>query len=277
MKKYELLEKAMRDYPAGTVARFKSAPNVQHISDGVFKLLDLNNDGNIGVFSGHGLNCFYISNDEDGRIVREWAYPELDTKSLLSGKCAIQVNNEREFKLLMEHYEAKGWKSYLSNGNAGDYKFNKHYCNYDYHDNYRRGNDEATVNDGYTIIPFSSFAAEVGIKVPEFVMTSEDGVDLNQGDIAHHVCKINGRYTYNSTFKATGSVIHGHVFSTKESAEAFVAERNSAKFKEVKLFGGFNLAKVTLTDIHILHNGKVVKIMPSDLEDMLKAYKSLKQ
>lgn len=73
MKKHQLLEKAMRDYPAGTVARFKSAPNTDHTSDGIFQVLDINHDESIGVYSGSGLNCFYISHDENGKFINQWA------------------------------------------------------------------------------------------------------------------------------------------------------------------------------------------------------------
>lgn len=48
MKKHELLEKAMRDYPKGTVAKFKGS-NTEHISDGVFQILDINHDGSKNV------------------------------------------------------------------------------------------------------------------------------------------------------------------------------------------------------------------------------------
>ena len=68
MKKHELLKYAYDNYPKGTVARFKSAPYVDHTSDGVFKFLDIK--GEITIFSGSGLNCFY--NDGDwAEVVKE--------------------------------------------------------------------------------------------------------------------------------------------------------------------------------------------------------------
>lgn len=73
MNKDDLLETARDRFPKGTIARFKSAPGVDHTSDGEFKILDINHDGTIGVYSVEGLNCFFISHDENGKFIGEWA------------------------------------------------------------------------------------------------------------------------------------------------------------------------------------------------------------
>lgn len=57
MKKHELLEKAMHDYPKGTLAIFKTASAVCNISDGKFRIFkDLNG---IHVLGGEKNDCFY--------------------------------------------------------------------------------------------------------------------------------------------------------------------------------------------------------------------------
>ena len=57
MKKHELLEKAMHDYPNGVLTRFKSAPTVDHISNGKFRIFE---DGQgIHVLGGDNGDCFY--------------------------------------------------------------------------------------------------------------------------------------------------------------------------------------------------------------------------
>lgn len=67
MKKYQLLEKAMQDYPAGTKARFKSVPLADHISNGVFTIADLNGDGSTYILTGNH-SCVY-ANGEWAEIV----------------------------------------------------------------------------------------------------------------------------------------------------------------------------------------------------------------
>ncbi len=100
MKKFQLLEKAMRDYPAGT---------------NVLPCFSLCEKETTGIYSlgDEGVLCMTGNTQEDFYI---FMYPEdwatVVPASILSGKCAIQVTNQREFKLLMEHYESKGWKNF---------------------------------------------------------------------------------------------------------------------------------------------------------------------
>ena len=66
MKKHELLKYAYDNYPKGTVAKFKTAPNVEHISNGKFHIFD---DGiDYHVCGGDNSDCFY-SNKEWAEIV----------------------------------------------------------------------------------------------------------------------------------------------------------------------------------------------------------------
>jgi len=96
IKKHELLKYAYDNYPKGTIARFPSAKNTDHISDGIFKILDINHSGNTDIFSGEGLNCFYISHDEEGDFIGQWAEvvtkPE-EEKVLLSDGTSIKYGD----------------------------------------------------------------------------------------------------------------------------------------------------------------------------------------
>ena len=165
-KKWELLKKAYDNYPKGT--KFIGAGGEEFISSGVFNIVNGN-----------------ILKDEYGLVydacTKEWASIIVSEKpkSILDGKVAIQVNNEREFKLLMQHFESKGWilnngrkptkqefssKCWASYKNRSDFKYVEEYLD-------------------ITVIPFSDFAKEVGIEAPKFIITIEDGVDLYEGDI----------------------------------------------------------------------------------------------
>lgn len=214
----------------------------------------------------------------------KWIF-EQKPKSILEGEVLIEVNKEREFKLLMDHYESKGWV----------------WCDGDAPLSY--GSDIVTFpsliayRDRFFVggspldkIPFSDFAAEVGIKVPVVVMTSEDGVPLYEGDKLFEVNKMwnsekwylvnadNGKGYWivrQKSEKWNLGEKDGYVskaFSSKEAAEEWILEANKPKHKEVKIFNG-GTARV-YTDAITLNR---IKIKPSDLEDMLHAYQQLQQ
>ncbi len=107
MKKHKLLEEAMRRFPKGTVARFKSAPKVDHTSDGIFQILDVNNQGSTDVFSGEGLNCFYISHDEEGDFIGEWAVPVADRVFVMTSEDGIPIY-ERD-NVYPAYFGGSGW------------------------------------------------------------------------------------------------------------------------------------------------------------------------
>jgi hypothetical protein len=81
----------------------------------------------------------------------------------------------------------------------------------------------------------------------KFIMKSEDGVDLYEGDDYYRVCDIGSRsnwtlVTVGGSIESSGKLtrdrnfmVNDRVFSTKEAAEAWIAEQN--KPKEIKLFG----------------------------------------
>lgn len=276
MKKHELLEKAMRDYPAGTVARFGGkAPD--HTSNGKFQITDLNHNGDIQVMSDNGSDCFYA----DG----EWAIPVKD--SILSEKCAIQVNNEREFKLLMEHRAYHGWDVF--NIQDGDAKApNPIIVRHTKKPVFlEEGCDKGFGTEGYKIIPFQDFAAEAGIEVPVFAMTSEDNVPLYVGDKYSHAyySDVSAKWMLgisNSVFsndsKAVSTPDQVKAFSTKEAAEKWIEQTNIPQ--QIRIEGDGGYAIVTKDKLTLHSTGKYgprqgVFIDKEDLVKVFEAYQSL--
>jgi hypothetical protein len=207
--------------------------------------------------------------------------------SILTGKCAIAVNNEREFKLLMEHYEEREWCSKIGNKPSS--------FSYDvglfpaYNDKFiflevgcNKGFDPK--KRGYTIIPFADFAAECGIEVPVFVLQSEDGVSLYVGDDYCLACLIDGSWELsNGISHFTTNDLHlkpafkSVWFSTREAAEVWIKEQNSPKHATIALFRSkdYKSAEITPDKITIRDGNDIYFLKPSDLEDMMHAYKSL--
>lgn len=287
MKKHELLEKAMRDYPKGT--KFEQIATKEPIeSCGMFKICK-------------GYGSLYISNVTSNDLVynsdiNKWAkiIPE-KPKSILDGKCAIYINNEREFKLLMEHYESKGWR-WLSNespyfdGILGRMKFPEviRYCDKFSHQDALNWECSET-----TVIPFKDFAAEIGIEVPVFIMTSEDGVPLYVEDEYHRSVLDNGKWSYDISFTFSNKYVdpskhavivaphEAKAFSTKEAAEKWISEMN--KPKEILLHQKSEWpAKVTKNKVWFkapnsfdlgIHDG--MNLTGQELEEIYTAYKSL--
>lgn len=272
MKKHELIKYAYDNYPKGV--KFDT-PFTDGISTGKFTLWqpDFHHLAPVnGVWRV----------DEDGKPSGmvfdgdKWA--EIIPESILSGKCAIQVNNEREFKLLMEHYESKGWK-WASNDYPTKitYSTNNHSEAITYEDRF------SYYSDGYKIIPFDVFAKETGIEVPVFVMTSEDNVPLYKGDTMFWTYKYNHIYC-----RPTQSFLRGNkiepdtiIFSTKEAAEKWISEMN--KPKEILLHQKSEWpAKVTKNKVWFkapnsfdlgIHYG--MNLTGQELEEIYTAYKSL--
>jgi hypothetical protein len=279
MKKHQLLEKAMRDYPADTVARFASAPDVDHVSDGTFKIEE-DMDNGLCVLSGDGVHCFYSSIDaRTNENNPEWAIPV--KPSILDGKVAIQVNNEREFKLLMEHYDSKGWKSL-----AGESPLMTGYISapfsWKYEDNFGHGSPDFRKSEGCKVLDFADFAHEVGIKVPVKIMVSEDGVDLYAGDDYYRVDHQSGRWILfgdcmgiSNRHKCVSNSKTIKAFSTREAAKRWVEEQNKPKWIDVKLFEG-SIATVNIegyTSIKYPHG--MFNIKHSDIEEIQRAIKQL--
>lgn len=81
----------------------------------------------------------------------------------LSGKVAIQVENEREFKCLMEHYDGKGWRALNSRTPIELIKLNNDGLNGKFWRFHDRFNGDEFEPDGYRIIPFKEFVKLAGI------------------------------------------------------------------------------------------------------------------
>lgn len=273
MKKHKLLEKAMKDYPKGVIARFKSVPKVDHLSDGIFQILDLNNDGMNHVMCSKGLNCFYSDN------IKEWAIPV--KQPILSGKCAIQVNNEREFKLLMEHYENKGW---LSMGQCKPSQVGYIKSPWAYNDKFGHALNEYWDLKNISVVSFIDFAKEIGIEVPVFVMKSEDSVDLYVGDEYYFVHKYDkknwqlgdsfSKITMNSaSFLSPGN---SKAFSTKQAAEKWCYYHNKPKEIKLEFEGGECIVTKDKICVHLdVENGKGYYMNGGEIEPIYEAYKSL--
>lgn len=275
MKKYQLLERAMKDYPAGTIARFKDAPNTDHVSTGVFQILDINSSGNTDVFSvGGTLDCFYISHDPEGNFIGEWATPT--TKSgLLDGKVAIQVNNKSEFKLLMKHFHEKKW---ITDKELGYLELHSTPEYWTYRENPYRPFKKLLEETGFSFIPFSDFAAEVGIKDRAFVLKSVDGVDLYEGDEYIPVYLHGNKWAFeNSNLKpiskchtASLSPNNCKAFASFEAAEKWIEEQNKPKDIQMKSILGYVSAK---SRNYINQYGRVYT--PKQIEEIYLAQKSL--
>lgn len=215
MQKYKLLEKAMRDYPAGTIARFNGTlPD--HTSTGIFRITDINHNGDIQVMANNGLDCFYA----DG----VWATPI----PLLSGKNVVTVTNPRQFKILMDHYGEKGWKGI--GGATAEYLYeylnnSKYPKNISYHDRFEsfvKGEEDEYQE--YNITSFFEFAEFIGVDVPVFVLTSNDGVDMYVGDDCYLAFLDDSKMRYKNVPAVISHVIY--------SSEVFYSEDNAAKWIE---------------------------------------------
>lgn len=276
-KKWELLKYAYDNYPKG--AKFKSPySKVEAISDGIF---NFDEDGSVSTL---GMNVYYSVEDKWAEIIVNDGMGEnaKSPVSILSGKCAIQVNNEREFKLLMEHYESKGWNPLSKCPIEELIRLNtpKPFLTWGYENEFcalRTLHEQ----EGYKIIPFSDFAAEVGIKVPVFVLRSEDGVDLYEGDeitLVWEKVKGSGKYgSSNSTIESKCEYT-SMVFSSREAAEEWIKDQN--KPKEITLFkDGSNNPYAVLTknvvDFTKPGDNHIYRFTSDELKQIWEAHQSL--
>lgn len=201
----------------------------------------------------------------------------LQPESILSVKCAIQGSNEREFKLLMEHYEAKGWK-WLDGHSPTDWTPEETRCGvYPILISFEDGFHYTVSNEieDCKTINFESFASEFGIKVPVFIMKSEDGVDLFEGDSYWRAGRCKPNATGDFVVFETEDLKSCHfvccypdtdkAFSTRKSAEEWIKEQNKPKEFEVEFQAGSLLVKSDRIEI----NGTVRVISREMLLDII--------
>lgn len=272
-KKHELIKQAYDRYPKGTRFRIMGAI-AECISEGSFSI--------------DAFDSIYM-NDRNGTYVYQsgqWAEiipSEPEKKSILDGKVVIQVNDDREFKLLMKHYEEKGWK-WISGHEPT--KMNPH-VPYPYQLLY---GDNITWSGMYTnefkSISFSDFAAEVGIEVPKKLLTSVDGVDMYEGDEASFVgMELSGKWSWiadntlsQSRVEAIKNAKATKVFSTKESALAWIEEQKKPKEVIVSANGKYPVAVkkdgATIKFLGYVSRDSIV-LNGKELEEIYSAYQSL--
>lgn len=243
MKKHELLKYAYDNYQKGI--NFKNIATGQIVeSTGKFIL------SGFGVYDeGNNHYLYSVTNDD------KWA--EIVTekqKSILDGKVAIEVKNEREFKLLMQHYESKGWKAENMQSPISIYSHQKNGMTTKIW-KYGAGFHGISFNNekkDCKIISFEEFAKEIGIELPVFIMKSEDGVDLYKGDNYIEVVKYGERWSFsnagNVAYLRMGAMCNTEeikAFSTKETAEAWILEANKltkiAIYNKTTMIGNVNI------------------------------------
>ena len=224
MKKHQLLEKAMRDYPAGQTVQPPASEDKLEVTGTYF-------------IDGGDVICLTGDTDTDFYVYLNGKWAEIVKPSILDGKVAIQVNNEREFELLMKHYQSKGWK-WKKNHNPfvaeslGLYPFF-----ISYQDQFTGWKCTIIGEYKYTIITFEEFAAEIGIEKPVFAMMSEDGVPIYYNDEFHYVWKWDGVWQILNTYSFNPEDVslssfnekYNKAFHSIDAAEKWIEEQNKPK------------------------------------------------
>lgn len=213
-------------------------------------------------------------------------------------KIAVKVNNEREFNILMRHYDSLGWKGALGT-NATLCTLSDGLDIIEYNDNFRLlevGCDQGfdPEQNGYTVIEFDFFCAQKGIPVRKLILTSVDGVDLYEKDNCYVVvCKSSNKWIldYHSDgsdgdefiFRATdnGKFYNSEeqkVFADKSVAEKWIEKQNKPKEIIVGQGSQYEIS-VTKNEILIKCKGKIhgdnIIIWPSEIQQINDALKSL--
>lgn len=178
------------------------------------------------------------------------------------GKIAVKVENQKEFKALMKYYDSLG---YVWNG--GDKPLSKEslpsYPNaIKFEDKFQHSTGKECAD--YQIIPFAEFAEEKGIKFP--LLTSEDGVDLFEGEKYHGIGKSYGEWSYYNEYDVheahkeylQRSPNDAKAFSTKQAALSWIESQ-----KPKSIYYDFNPACYVIADntgIYINDNGLGIKL-----------------
>lgn len=141
-------------------------------------------------------------------------------------------------------------------------------------------NKERTRKFGYKIIPFSDFAKQHNIRVP--LLTSEDGVELFEGDEYYYVWKQNGKgfeLLRDNTYKLEINNIkdfkheNNKAFHSKENAFKWIEEQNKPKEVELKISNSSITAIITKDEVYNIDNLKCLEY--SDIKEILKTMEEL--
>lgn len=263
---YLYLEEAKQKYPKGT--KFKQMTSKQHItSSGEFEI------GEYGVtkavYDKVNYNFVFKHNNEGV----EWA-------EIVTEKIAVKVENEREFKALMNYYdETFGGvflsQAYVPNSSGQTFiAFQKDYLQLEIKCNYGFTLDKYNFNG----VTFHDFAKEHNIKVP--LIISQDGVELFEGDSYHRVYFNSKKWIYNmywNNLEEDNFIITDpdkfKAFSTKESALKWIEDQKPTSIG-LTLDNG---SKATVFDIGQVNFDKPRSfLLNSDIQAIAKAMEDLK-
>lgn len=269
MKKFELIKYAYDNYPKGTIVHSTSENGTQRTLTGIYHINE------------------YGSVEDSGWLVynssqRKWA-------EIVKPKIAVQVENEKEFKALMNYYDSLSWK-----WNGGKTPLERttlpQYPNLIMNeDSFMHSLTKETIkNEDYKIIPFSEFAEQHGIKLPH--ITTHDGVDLYIGDYLACVWKHEGEWKLtqeypsihnNTVSKAGQSALEGErkLFSTKQAALDWIEAHKPKLPQYVKLNKDqpfknkvfFDHLEISGDFIKLINTGEVIWMFKPELEAILYA------
>lgn len=220
MRKYQLLEKAMLDYPKGT--KFIGAYEKEFESSGSFRI---NQKGNV-LNNEFGL-VYDKSTDKWAEIIKD--------EPLKVDNYPVVIRSSRELELLID----KTGKEFLANyeGMCANYPESNGVFFINFYDGANNCSFNSQLSQClYKIIDFDFWAAQNNVDVPRVILTSEDGVELYEGDNYHRVQKGDNWYYAHPAEKLTHThavVIvqeHNKAFHSKEAALAWIEKANKPKY-----------------------------------------------
>lgn len=183
-------------------------------------------------------------------------YIHTDQEPMKIQDLAVKVDSLREANFVTNHIGAKQFDGHIIGQYIGeetcviylDLPFDSGYAEYGTLD---------TLIPGYTAVDFEFWTAQVGLDVPDFVMTSEDGVDLYEGDRGVEVINADEWVIGKNHIISSGSPDYFSkcrlCFKNREAAEEFIIQQNKPKLPVlIKVYPGckIELNKLTLR-IHI--------------------------
>lgn len=231
----------VENYRLATKEEIESALINEAIKRGFIAGVKLAGTGINSNFSGlypiSGKFTYYNSNildsDGNGHIFHNGNWAELLPQSILEGKVAVKVSNQREQDAFLSHFKIPKLcnLSTCSGYGARDIYFQNQewgHCDRAYYERL-----------DYKILTFEVFAKENGIEVPKFIIRSEDGVDLYDKDIAIWVISsVSSEFKWKFAYSLALCENHKNIienkdtyriFASEEKAREWVAEQNKPK------------------------------------------------